>query len=1028
MASTHKHIRSGTANKRPTTAIADGQIALNTNLSSPGLFFKDSTGAEILKIGPVHVGATAPNASPAGSAGNSTGEIWLDTSLTPVGVKIWNGSAFVNATPIGSTTVQGLLELATDAETQAGADTARAVTSASLQSKLSDSTSTTSNTTIASSTAVKAAYDLANAALPKTGGTVTGNLEIGTAGSLSFEGATADGFETTIAVVDPTADRTITLPNTTGTVVTTGDSGTVTSTMLLDGTIVDADINASAAIAYSKLASLTSANILVGNSSNVATSTAVTGDVTISNAGVTAISAGAIVNADVNASAAIAGSKISPDFGAQNVVTTGTSTAGSFTPTSTTVPAVGVYSPGANRLGITTNTVERVEFGTSEVVFNDDAADYDFRIEGDTNSNLFFADASAEAVGIRTATPVSELNVSVGNGGNITISNTNDAHSAGLAFGDTTSNSSGRISYDHSTNALAVATNGVERLRLSSTGDLKLGTTDTGGRALISRATVPTTYSKNTAYLQVGTTEETVNGFHLITFGYTTSSNTFQPAFIGYTETSNEVNTTGALIFGTRTATSDTTPTERLRITSAGLVGIGTSSPLNTLNIVDSASVHNGTIRLGSSTYYSTITQDAVTTGKLAINSAATSGAVHGIQLQVDGTAALAINSSRQVGIGTTNPGAQNTATPLVVGNTSQNNGITILTGTNSDGVLNFNDGENTSLRGYLIYEHSSDSLRFGANGSERGRFDSSGRLLVGTSTARSNFYNSTISAQFQTEGASTDNRIISLVSSASSGSNGPGFIFGKQNSGAVGGNTVVASGDNLGNISFQGSDGTEFVEGASITAFVDGTPGANDMPGRLVFSTCPDSGSSPVERMRINNGGNVRMFAGAGQGGLALALTDNAASGQDGITLAHSATGIAGSGTISFKVIANGNVTNTNNSYGAISDAKLKENIVDANSQWNDLKALQVRKYNFKEETGHQTHTQLGLIAQEVELISPGLVTESPDRDADGNDLGTVTKSVNYSVLYMKAVKALQEAMGRIETLEQRLAAAGID
>ena len=120
----------------------------------------------------------------------------------------------------------------------------------------------------------------------------------------------------------------------------------------------------------------------------------------------------------------------------------------------------------------------------------------------------------------------------------------------------------------------------------------------------------------------------------------------------------------------------------------------------------------------------------------------------------------------------------------------------------------------------------------------------------------------------------------------------------------------------------------------------------------------------------------------------------------------------------------SNGNVANTNNSYGAISDIKLKENIVDANSQWNDLKALQVRNYNFKE---GQTHTQIGLVAQEAELVSPGLVNESPDHDAEGNDLGTVTKSVNYSVLYMKAVKALQEAMERIETFEQRLSDAGI-
>jgi hypothetical protein len=116
------------------------------------------------------------------------------------------------------------------------------------------------------------------------------------------------------------------------------------------------------------------------------------------------------------------------------------------------------------------------------------------------------------------------------------------------------------------------------------------------------------------------------------------------------------------------------------------------------------------------------------------------------------------------------------------------------------------------------------------------------------------------------------------------------------------------------------------------------------------------------------------------------------------------------------FAVLDNGNVKNTNNSYGAISDVKLKENIVDANSQWKDIKHLQIRNYNLKE---GQTHKQIGVIAQEIELISPGLVNEIPDRDKEGNVLSTVTKTVNYSVLYMKAVKALQEAIERIETLE---------
>jgi hypothetical protein len=169
---------------------------------------------------------------------------------------------------------------------------------------------------------------------------------------------------------------------------------------------------------------------------------------------------------------------------------------------------------------------------------------------------------------------------------------------------------------------------------------------------------------------------------------------------------------------------------------------------------------------------------------------------------------------------------------------------------------------------------------------------------------------------------------------------------------------------------------------------------------------------------MRIGSSGFANLFVTATDG------FQSRNSAVPGTTIAvfagrHSATGTT-DGTVSYVVWTNGNVENTNNSYGAISDIKLKENIVDANSQWDDLKALQVRNYNFKE---GQTHTQIGLVAQEVELVSPGLVSESPDRDAEGNDLGTVTKSVNYSVLYMKAVKALQEAMERIEALEADVA-----
>jgi hypothetical protein len=125
---------------------------------------------------------------------------------------------------------------------------------------------------------------------------------------------------------------------------------------------------------------------------------------------------------------------------------------------------------------------------------------------------------------------------------------------------------------------------------------------------------------------------------------------------------------------------------------------------------------------------------------------------------------------------------------------------------------------------------------------------------------------------------------------------------------------------------------------------------------------------------------------------------------------------------TLKLVIEGDGDVKNANNSYGAISDEKLKENIVDATSQWDDIKAVRVRKYSLKEHD-LDSPNMLGVVAQELESAGMnGLVSESIDRNEDNEDLGTVTKSVNYSILYMKAVKALQEAMDRIETLEAKV------
>jgi hypothetical protein len=171
--------------------------------------------------------------------------------------------------------------------------------------------------------------------------------------------------------------------------------------------------------------------------------------------------------------------------------------------------------------------------------------------------------------------------------------------------------------------------------------------------------------------------------------------------------------------------------------------------------------------------------------------------------------------------------------------------------------------------------------------------------------------------------------------------------------------------------------------------------------------------------RMRIAQDGKISTFSSDDY----VLCTSSATSSTGGaITLRAGATGIGG-GTATLLVRHNGNVQNTNDSYGPlVSDIKYKENIVDAGSQWDDFKAIRFRKFNFKPETGFETFTQLGVIAQEVELVSPGLVTETPDLDENGNDLGTTTKTVKSSVLTKKALVALQEAMERIEVLEAKV------
>lgn len=117
------------------------------------------------------------------------------------------------------------------------------------------------------------------------------------------------------------------------------------------------------------------------------------------------------------------------------------------------------------------------------------------------------------------------------------------------------------------------------------------------------------------------------------------------------------------------------------------------------------------------------------------------------------------------------------------------------------------------------------------------------------------------------------------------------------------------------------------------------------------------------------------------------------------------------------FEVTSEGNVKSRTNSYAGFSDERLKQGITSSGSQWEDIKNIEVVKFQMKSEqlSDEENPWMLGVVAQQVENISPGLVE---DDSKDG------MKTVKYSVLYMKAVKALQEAMERIETLEAKVTA----
>ena len=232
------------------------------------------------------------------------------------------------------------------------------------------------------------------------------------------------------------------------------------------------------------------------------------------------------------------------------------------------------------------------------------------------------------------------------------------------------------------------------------------------------------------------------------------------------------------------------------------------------------------------------------------------------LALSTGGAGRLFVDSSGNVGIGTSSPGASLD----VNGGVWARSQFISWSGTTRGGDIGTTAAGRLTIRSYNATGADKGEIIFVRNNTvgdfESARIDSSGRLLVGTSSYSSTRPPGVI--HLDNTSASTGSGNISLGTNGTSATNQNVLSFYRTRGTSAGAVDIVLNNDSLGAINFCGADGVDALTvAARIAAFVDGTPGADDMPGRLVFSTTADGSATPTERMRINSSGNVGIGSG---------------------------------------------------------------------------------------------------------------------------------------------------------------------
>jgi hypothetical protein len=303
------------------------------------------------------------------------------------------------------------------------------------------------------------------------------------------------------------------------------------------------------------------------------------------------------------------------------------------------------------------------------------------------------------------------------------------------------------------------------------------------------------------------------------------------------------------------------------------------------------------------------------------------------------------------------------------------------------------------------IYSPGADQVAISTNGTGRLFVDASGRLLVGTSSSRASANG--VEAGVQVEGIGAAGA-LSIIRNG-----GLSYLtLGRSGSSTIGSNTIISNGDELGRISWAAADGTDIQSwAAQISAEIDGTPGSNDTPGRLVFSTTADGAASPTERMRITNAGKILLNAtsttyAAPTFGTRGEIEQTIATYNNGDVFVRFCSGTQGSASLRGYIETNG----VSVLYSTASDARLKENIADAPEAGSTVDAVQVRSFDWKESGIHQEY---GFVAQELLEVYPHAVSQ-PSSDDEERPL-----AVDYSQLVPLLVKEVQALRVRVAALE---------